>query len=291
MKIAFVNEGIMACGGIITNFEYVAGLRERSYEADIYANFECDGVLQEFYKIQYRPIEELRNFTADDIIVANWWPQVPMLEQFKGKKIQFVQARDIDVYDQETAMNCRRIREKHNWEIMAVSAFALKWTGRKGTIISNGVGARFFKDLALKRDIDALVEGIDEPNKNIHHAIQSAKNDGHKRIVWMARETHPLEGVETITNPPQAEIPSIYQRTRHFYKYSKSEGFCLPLLEAMACGCVIHTWDMGGNDFKPYSRENALNFTWNKAIDKFLETYAAPSPSKRKRRLFWLGRR
>ena len=289
MKIAFVNEGIMACGGIITNFEYVAGLRERSYEADIYANYECDNVLQEYYEIQYKPIEELRNFTDDDIIVANWWPQVPALEQYKGRKIQFLQGRDIDVCDKETAVNCRQIRKKRNWRIMAVSSFALEWTGRRGAIIPNGVGKRFFRDLGLERDIDALVEGVDEPNKNIHYAIRSAKNDGHKRIVWMARETHPIAGVETITNPPQAEIPSVYQRSKHFYKYSKSEGFCLPLLEAMASGCVIHTWDMGGNDFKPYSRENALNFTWDKAIDRFLETYVTRSWPKRKLGLFWFG--
>ena len=30
---------------------------------------------------------------------------------------------------------------------------------------------------------------------------------------------------------------------------SKSEGFSLPILEAMACGCTVATVDMGGNDF------------------------------------------
>jgi glycosyltransferase involved in cell wall biosynthesis len=270
MKIAFVNDGILVCGGMITNFEYVKELKSRGYEADIYANYLCDTTLTDFYNIKPKHIEELQEYTKDDVIIANWWPQVNMLEQYKGKKIQFVQGKDIDFYSGEAKRDCLETRQNKNWNIIAVSKYALEWTERQGDIIPNGVGERFFKDYGEERDIDALVEGIDEPNKNIHEAIRKAKEDGHKKIVWLARETHSIPGVETITNPPQEEIPKIYQRAKHFYKYSHSEGFCLPLLEAMASGCEIHTHDMGGNDFKPYTKKNALRFTWEKATDKLL---------------------
>jgi len=270
MRIAFVNDGIIVCGGLITNYEYVSRLRKLGYEADIYANYSKDNRLRDFYDITPKPIEELANFTDEDLIVANWWMQVPKLENYKGRKVQFIQGKDIHFYDGSLKQKCIEIRHRKNWEMMAVSSYALGWTERQGTIIPNGIHERFFVNHGLERDIDALVEGTPEFNKNVQHSINEAKKDGHKRIVWLGRETKNIPGIETITNPPIEEIPKIYQRAKHFYKHSLSEGFCLPILEAKASGCIIHTHDMGNNfpeDADP------KDYTWEKAVNKFIKTY------------------
>lgn len=271
MKIAFVAENLPTVGGIIIPFQYCRELRKRGYEARVHA---CTGNrdLEEAYGTRgYIP--DLKDFTDEDVIIAVWWPQVPELEQYKGRKFQFVQGNDLLAYqDQATKDRCLAIRQKENWEIIAVSDYAGSWTGRDYTVIPNAIDDRFFVPLGLERDIDALVEGNNEPNKNIPYAIKKAKEDGNERIVWLGRETTPMEGVECITNPKQEDIPAIYQRSKKLYKYSLSEGFCLPIWEAVASGCEIHTWDMGGNNGMEYTMEQAKKLNWENTIEKFLNT-------------------
>lgn len=264
--IAFVNTNLILCGGIITNFEYVKELRKRGIEANLYAN-EGNPELEASYEINHLPLSELK---AADVIIANRWEQIQELEKYLCRKIQFVQGRDIDFYKNHTDLpKLIEARNNPNWELIGVSEFCLKDWGR-GAVIPNGVNERFFKDYGMEIDIDALVEGNNEPNKNIPYAIEQAKKDGHKKIVWLGRETCPVEGVETITNPPQEEIPKIYQRAKHFYKYSISEGFSLSILEALLSGCEVHTHDQGHN-FPELTKEYAKQFTWEKSTNKLLE--------------------
>lgn len=266
--IAFVNTNLILSGGIITNFEYVKELRKRGIEANLYAN-EGNPELEASYGISHLPLSELKT-NHKDIIIANRWEQCEELNKYQGRKIQFVQGRDIDFYKNHTDLpKLIEARNNPNWELIGVSEFCLKDWGR-GTVIPNGVNERFFKDYGVERDIPVLVEGNNEPNKNIPYAIEQAKKDGHKKIVWLGRETCPVEGVETITNPPQEEIPKIYQRAKHFYKYSISEGFSLSILEALLSGCIVHTHDQGHN-FPELTKEYAKQFTWEKSTNKLLK--------------------
>lgn len=265
MKIAFVSHNLITCGGIIVLFEYVKELRKRGIEADIYSESGNED-LERTYNIHPKRTCELGELTDDDILIAVRWEQCEDLLKYKGRKIQFVQGNDTYYYESVNHADLQKMKDTRNdarWGLMGVSAYALKeW--KRGFVVPNGISERFFIDYGLERDIDALIEGNNEPNKNIEYTIYRAKQDGHKKIVWMGRETKKIEGVETITNPPQEEIPQIYQRAKHFYKYSHSEGFSLPILEAKASGCIIHTHDMGHNfpedvDPKQYTWENAVN--------------------------------
>lgn len=268
-KIAYVNDALITCGGIITNFEHCRELRKRGYDARIVANGRNADMERSYPEVPITTFNWLESFTDDDVIIANWWMQVPKLDRFNGKKFQFVQGNDLKAYiGDDLKEKCLKTRQDTRWELIAVSQYAGEWTGRDFKIVPNGISERFFVKHNLERDIDALIEGNNEPNKNILYSINEAKKDGHKKIVWLGRETHQVPGVESITNPPQQEIPKIYQRAKHFYKHSLSEGFCLPILEAKASGCVIHTWDQGNNfpeDVDP------KEYTWEKAIDKLLQ--------------------
>ena len=249
-KIAFVNTNLITSGGILTNFEYVQELKKRGYSAAMLAK-EGNEELERLYGIDHLPIELLEEFTDDDVIIANRWEQCDDLEKYKGRKIQFIQGNDLLYWkdDEKALENLKRVRNNPKWELIGVSEYVLKDWGR-GIVIPNGINARFFVNHNLKRDIDIIIEGNNEHNKNIQEAIILAKNSCPSgKIVWLGRETVETEGVETISNPPQQEIPKIYQRSKVMIKLSKSEGFCLPILEAMASGCLVVTKDMGGNDF------------------------------------------
>lgn len=275
MKIAFVQTNNIVCGGVIVPFEYVSRLKKLGYEADIYAE-QGNEMLSKQYNVYPKSISCLSEFTDDDVIIAVRWEQCEMLEQYKGKKYQLVQGKDLIYYGESPeAERLKYWRNNQKWVLIGVSEYCLKDWGR-GIVIPNGVNERFFEDLGLEKDIDALIEGNNEHNKNILYAINKAKEDGHKSIVWFGRETEPIEGVECISNPSQNEIPKLYQRAKHFYKYSHSEGFCLPLLEAMASGCIIHSHDMGGNTFwytgmtVDEGYQIATEFNWDNSVQKLI---------------------
>lgn len=248
MKIAFVSTNLITCGGIKTVFEYVSRLKKQGVDADIYAE-EGNQDLEKYYGITYKPIHHLEMLEESDVIVAVRWEQVQLLNNFKPKnKIQFVQANDIDMLGNQDGL--REARNDAAWSLMGVSSYALLPWGR-GVVIPNGVNEEFLQKYpSPQRDIDVLIEGNDESNKNIPEALALARKiEPNGKIVWLGRETHQERGVFCITNPPQEEIPLIYRRSKIFIKLSKSEGFCLPILEAMASGCLVITRDMGGNDF------------------------------------------
>lgn len=250
-RIAYTWSESVVCGGTIVPAMHVRLLNEAGIEADIYAD-NRSAVLEEFAGREIRPRALLRHLRKEDILVNVWYPTTSEEDALLPKrKIQLVQGNDAKQYENvEMKENVFRIRNKPNWEILAVSKYAGDWLKRPYTLIPNGVHERFLKeDWPKERDIDVLIEGNDEPNKNIPYAISLAKEAGANNIVWLGRDTRPVPGVHCITNPRQDEIPGLYARSKCFLKLSHSEGFCLPILEAFACGALVVTWPMGGNDF------------------------------------------
>jgi glycosyltransferase involved in cell wall biosynthesis len=66
-------------------------------------------------------------------------------------------------------------------------------------------------------------------------------------------------GVTYRTSPPQdVLVEGIYNRSRVFLNSSVREGFGLPCIEAMACGCALVTTDNGGSRDYAFHGETAL---------------------------------
>ena len=246
MKIGYVVDKIIICGGIIVAFEHCKHLRDKGYDAFVIADW---GSMPD-YDVPVYPINKLHDFTDEDIIVAVWYPQIPFLENFKGRKIQFSQdcMEDITLMDPNAVRDIRIARHTPGWEMMAVSEYAGRWTGCDYTVIPNGINERFYKKLHLERDIDVLIEGVDDINKGIKDAFDIVRSIPRLKIAWLARETRNGDWL-SFNNPPQKDIPAIYQRSKVLIKCSGSEGFGLPHLEGMASGCLLLTYDSGGNDF------------------------------------------
>lgn len=248
--IAWVTTNNTVAGGTLVPFEYVSRLKKLGIESDIFAE-DGNQEIEAFYGFKVRPLSQLQT-TKDDVIIAIRWEQCEALSALPGKKFQFVQGDDLVLLgDNSTGKECAKWRNNLEWELIGVSRFVLMRWGR-GEVIPNGLNERFFTQLPVSRDIDILIEGNNEPNKNISEAIALAKQVKSIlpdiKIVWLGRETDDRLGVECITNPKQEDIPAIYQRSKVMIKLSKSEGFCLPILEAMASGCLVVTTNMGGND-------------------------------------------
>lgn len=175
MKIAFVNTNQIVCGGILTNLEYVKELKKRGIDARLYAS-EPNRELLDYYGLEVYPIESLQFFTNEDIIIAVRWEQIEELEQYKGRKFQFVQGKDVEFYKNHTELpKLIQARNNKNWELIGVSQYCLDdWD--RGTVIANGVSDRFFVDHKLERDIAILFEGNQEENKGYKEAFDILGN-------------------------------------------------------------------------------------------------------------------
>lgn len=299
--IAWISTNTITCGGMLVPFEYVSRMKKLGIETDIFAE-EGNKELEAFYGITVRPLSQLQT-TKDDVIIATRWEQCEALSELEGRKFQFVQGDDLALLgDDSTRALCSKWRNDERWELIGVSRFVLMRWGR-GEVVPNGLNERFFAQLPVARDIDILVEGNNEPNKNIKEAISLANQVKSilpdVKIVWLGRETDASLGVECITKPKQDGIPAIYQRSKVMIKLSKSEGFSLPILEAMASGCLVVTTNMGGNDswcvheknciMENYAPEiiehlkngkhtwvvergrmTAKEFNWSQSVNKFL---------------------
>jgi glycosyltransferase involved in cell wall biosynthesis len=71
-------------------------------------------------------------------------------------------------------------------------------------------------------------------------------------LVSFSSSVQPLEipGVQIthLTRPSDQTIASLYNSATCFALASRHEGFCLPVLEAMSCGCVVVTSRADGNE-------------------------------------------
>lgn len=288
MKVAFVNTNLITCGGIITNFEYCKKLRELGIDAVMMAE-ESNPMLEKHYDIKREPID----MTGVDVVIANRWEQIDGLKA--QIQIQFVQGRDLEAnVGDDWKERLKVARSSLQWALVGVSEYCLRDWGR-GIVIPNGAGEQFKPSTYLKEKWDIMVEGNDEPNKNIPEAIEIAKRYS-DNIIWVGRNASDRYGIEFKTCT-QREMPKMYQQSKILLKMSKSEGFSLPILEAMACGCTVATVDMGGNDFCRWGEnciypeqipmylnddkkreeianagiETASQYTWENSTNKLLE--------------------
>jgi len=167
---------------------------------------------------------------------------------------------------------------------LLVSRFALD--SRKVRVIPNSIGEEWFGD-DIERAIQpryVLVVAGEAPSKNLSRAIAAfaqCRNLGDdlrlrlkvagvkERFHAVYREQAHALGVEDfvdfLTYVPDAEIRGLYQQAELFVMPSLSEGFGIPVLEAMASGVPVAASsatclpEIGGDAaryFDPYSVED-----------------------------------
>ncbi len=64
--------------------------------------------------------------------------------------------------------------------------------------------------------------------------------------------------IKYFNKPSNEEVNELYNKATVFVQTSRHEGFCLPILEAMATGCPIICTDAHGNRDFSFNNKNCL---------------------------------
>ncbi len=131
----------------------------------------------------------------------------------------------------------------------STSKYVSEWLNREGicsNIVSPGIDQVFFQRAENKRQNIVLVEGSEKPYKGVNWLC---KNIPSKWLIWcVGRKAHNSNRIDRMfIAPTDQKLAWIYSKAKVLVKHSTSEGFGLPLLEAMAGGCAVVCSDMGGN--------------------------------------------
>jgi glycosyltransferase involved in cell wall biosynthesis len=202
-----------------------------------------------------RPVED-RDVPDADVIIGTWWETAEWISRLsarKGAPVHLLQGDEVDFYAPgERALRERVVRALGGpMRKIAVSSWVasrLRQYGLTGEerVIRNAVDAGPFHAPARgKRPVPtvgmiysrAFLKGSDVVIDAVRRAREALPG---LEVVAFSHETPdrymPLPaGARFVQTPSQEEIPRLYAACDAWLFGSRSEGFGLPLLEAMAC--------------------------------------------------------
>ncbi|NJK90201.1 MAG: glycosyltransferase family 4 protein [Myxococcales bacterium] len=204
-----------------------------------------------------------RDVPDADVIIATWWETAEWIQPFprsKGVKSYFVQGLETDYPFQPRDRVIATLRLPYRqitvsqWLVDKVQELA---PGADIQLAMNGVEAgKFPFSRRPKNDrptagfmfSTAGFKGMDTLRDAVEH-IRKAVPDVRLVSFGSAKpgpEAPLPERTDFRYSPPQAEIPGIYASCDVWILSSRSEGFGLPALEAMACGTPVVATRVGG---------------------------------------------
>lgn len=190
-----------------------------------------------------------------DVLVATWWATAEAVRSAptsKGRKIYFVQDHEVFPYFPFARTSATYKLPFHKivvseWLRQAMAAFH---GDEDVSLVPNPVSEPFLQGGARARS-DGFVVGTvysDGPRKNSEMALQAVRL-ARLRLpeigfigfgAYEAPPSMPRDARSSYTRlPPQRQIPSLYAACDAWLSPSISEGFGLPILEAMATGTPV----------------------------------------------------
>lgn len=210
--------------------------------------------------IEHRVLESVRPVTdADmpdaDAVVATWWETafaVADLSPSKGTKFHFVQHHEVfEDQPKHIVAGCYYL-PLHRITISAwlQETLAERYGDHDVDLVPNSVDTALFKAKPRERGTPPTVGFIysrtafkDAPTALAALALMREAMPG-VRILAFGHDAPAgggalSKGAEFVPSPPKERIPELYAACDVFLMTSRSEGFSLPVLEAMACGTPV----------------------------------------------------
>lgn len=206
--------------------------------------------------IDHRVLESFRPILEDDVpdgdvVIATWWETAEWLEALssrKGAKVYFVQGHEVFNY---LPINRSRATYRFPFHKIVVANWLKRlmheeYEDSEVDLVPNSVDrAQFFAPARTKQVAPTIgflyapaeIKGVDVSSAVTRRVRESLPD---LRVLTFGtlqptRDLPLIEGAEFHHSPPQDEIRNIYGRCDVWLTTSRSEGFNLPAMEAMAC--------------------------------------------------------
>jgi glycosyltransferase involved in cell wall biosynthesis len=285
MKVNFLlpHFGINPTGGFKIAYQYANYLAECKFNVNIiHASSSHEGIIKyakyvksygekiikknnwflfhKNIKLSYVPTIDSRFIPDADITIATAWQTAKALELLpkeKGKKLYLIQHYEIWNGSKEEVDKTWRYTDMHKILISKWLINVGKEIGISNfTYIPNGVDFSRFNltNNIENRDLIISMMYSDVNWKGAKEGLDALKIVRKKyptiKVKFFGKCKKPYdlpEWIEYYENPKQQVLVNdIYNKSAIFICSSWSEGWGLPPMEAMACGCAVVTTDNGG---------------------------------------------
>jgi hypothetical protein len=204
------------------------------------------------------PFVSDRSVPDADVTIASCWPTAYSLNGLsarKGKKVYLIHHYEIDSGPKEM------VDKTYSFPFtrIAVSDFSAKQLKDKlgvviKTIIPNGINFDVFHPeiTRIKSGKTILTyynsKDMRKGSKDVVKTINRVKSEFPEAEFWAYgpdKDNDLPEFVKFYKRPSDGELRKLYSNADIFFYASSYEGFGLPPMEAMACGCAVVSTDVG----------------------------------------------
>lgn len=270
LHIVYLIWNTKKCGGNKLVFEFANRLIEKKYPVRILSF--CGGCV-DWFNLKTKVGSFFRLgwvIKKSDILVATFWPTAYLsLLISAGKRVYLVLGWEPDYYSNPLLSFLARLTYKLPFKFITISSFLReKIIGErlkeKVLVIPPSINTKVFrpknftKTTQQKRRILSVIssyqlyKGLDNLVWLIRILKEKYPNRFYFVLVSFEKESYSSVFDEFISNATRHRLVEEYQKADVFLSTSRTEGFFLPGLEAMACGCPVVMTDSGG--IRDYAR-------------------------------------
>ena len=268
LNIIYVLQDTGVGGGHRDVFEHINRLRRKGHNVKLYALtgqpkwFKLNTKVKKFksYALLEKTLEK-----QNAIKIACWWETAQSVWKSslnKGIPIYFVQDIETSYYQDKKIESRVLASYRKEFNYITISSWnkeCLRKLDINASVISPGIDLETFnmKNNQNRRKDVILVIGRGLHLKNLQLTIDAWKKTIDKLELWMfgidpsiyyrLKSMYPNAKIKYFFKPSDQEIVKLYNLATVFIQSSIHEGFCLPVLEAMACGCPVITTNADGN--------------------------------------------
>jgi glycosyltransferase involved in cell wall biosynthesis len=274
LRIVYVTESTIVGGGHRDVFEHLNRLAGRGHEVSLYTLgerptwFELDVPVRTF--AGYRELVAALS-SLEAIKVATWWATaaaVWLASARNGIPVYFVQDIETSYYPDDERSRFRVLASyREEFAYVTISGWnrdRLAEIGLEATLVAPGVNHSTFHPRAqtARRQDMVLAVGRSLPLKQFSltlagwRALASPRPE--LRLFGSEPELASESGVTYERSPSDERVGELFCEAAVFVQTSAHEGFCLPLLEAMASGTPVVCTDAHGNRDFCLDGENCL---------------------------------
>lgn len=264
LRIIYVTQDTGVGGGHRVIFEHANRLIERGHEVELWSLagppdwFDLKAPMKTFS--DYEALTEALT-PIEAIKVATWWETAgPVWEAsvLQGIPVYFVQDIETSYYpDSESARHRVLASYRHEFRYLTTSAWNaknLQGLGLQPALAPPGIDLEQFHpeaEVGRRKDM-MLALGRSNPLKNLQLTLAAWRALSEPRpelcLFGIEPQLAPDEPrVRYVTAPSDDDISQLLNEATVFVQTSEHEGFCLPILEAMAAGCPVICTDAHGN--------------------------------------------